>query len=197
MVVDGVNAEKHMPYQMLWEAMKKEEGKGADFVSFKCWEKGGLSVLKSCYGAHIVGLLFTLDCALVTNPKAKCETSQDELDNGIAFPMVDVRKLTTEDRCSSKQKHNPKVGSIVHGRIVDALKTFEKDRLRMVGNWQIGRGRRKRSSISVRSAVQCLMITTMITEICFTLSRSPRTVAQEKSAHAGGIASRVTMRPLE
>jgi hypothetical protein len=32
---------------------------------------------------------------------------------------------------------------------------------------------------------------------CFTLSRFPRTIAQEKSTHAGGIASRVTMRPLE
>jgi hypothetical protein len=37
----------------------------------------------------------------------------------------------------------------------------------------------------------------IITEIYFTLSRSPRTNSQEKSTHTGGIASRVAMRPLE
>jgi hypothetical protein len=37
----------------------------------------------------------------------------------------------------------------------------------------------------------------MITEIYFTLSRSPRTNSQEKSTHTGGITSRVAMRPLE
>jgi hypothetical protein len=35
------------------------------------------------------------------------------------------------------------------------------------------------------------------TEICFTSSLLTCTTAQEKSTHAGGIASRVTMRPLE
>ena len=34
-------------------------------------------------------------------------------------------------------------------------------------------------------------------EICFALLRSSRTNFQEKSTHVGGIASRVTMRPLE
>ncbi len=38
---------------------------------------------------------------------------------------------------------------------------------------------------------------THVKEIYLTLSRFPRTIAQEKSTHAGGIASRVTMRPLE
>jgi hypothetical protein len=42
-----------------------------------------------------------------------------------------------------------------------------------------------------------LYIIIIIKEIYFTLSRSSRTNSQEKSTHAGGIASRVTMRPLE
>jgi hypothetical protein len=37
---------------------------------------------------------------------------------------------------------------------------------------------------------------TMTTETCFTLSRSPLTIAQEKSTHARGVASKVAM-PLE
>jgi hypothetical protein len=36
-----------------------------------------------------------------------------------------------------------------------------------------------------------------MTEICFASSRFPHTTAQEKSTHAGGIASRVTTRPLK
>jgi hypothetical protein len=39
--------------------------------------------------------------------------------------------------------------------------------------------------------------TIITTEICFASSRSSRTNSQEKSTHVGGIASRVTMRPLE
>jgi hypothetical protein len=35
------------------------------------------------------------------------------------------------------------------------------------------------------------------TEICFALSHFSRTNTQQQSTHAGGIASRVTMRPLE
>jgi hypothetical protein len=50
LAVNGVIAEKDMTYKMLWdlEAMKKEERNGADGVSCKHWEKGVLSVRKSC-----------------------------------------------------------------------------------------------------------------------------------------------------
>jgi hypothetical protein len=40
-------------------------------------------------------------------------------------------------------------------------------------------------------------VTVTTTEICFTLLHFSRTNTQQKSTHAGGIASRVTMRPLE
>ena len=139
LLVDGVIVEKHMTYPVPWdhEAMKKEEGKGADGVTFKYWEKGGLAVGKSFYGSYLVGLMYTLDYTLVTNPAVKCEKLEDELDNDIAFPMVDVRKLAMEDGYTSKQKENPKLASIMHGRIVDALTKFEKDEAE-AGWWGIG-----------------------------------------------------------
>jgi hypothetical protein len=38
---------------------------------------------------------------------------------------------------------------------------------------------------------------TMTTDVCFAFLRFPCTTAQEKSTHAGGVASRVTKQPLK
>ena len=75
-LVNGVIVDKHMTYKVSWdlEAMKKEQEKGADGVSFKYWElRRGLAVLKPFYGNYLVGLMFTLDYSRVTHPKIKCE----------------------------------------------------------------------------------------------------------------------------
>ena len=100
---------------------------GADCVSFKhCWEKRGLAVLK---GNYLVGLMFTLDYTKVTHSKIKCEKVQDELEYNIDFPTVGIGKLTMQDGfTSSLQKENPKLGSIMHQRILDALTRLEKDK---------------------------------------------------------------------
>jgi hypothetical protein len=47
------------------------------------------------------------------------------------------------------------------------------------------------------SSLLLLLLLRTMTEICFTSSHFSRTNTQQKSTHAGGIASRVTMRPLE
>jgi hypothetical protein len=193
LVVDGVIVEKDMTYKMLWdlEAMEKEERKGADGVSYKHWEKGGLSVRKSYYGTYIVGLMFTLDYALVTNAKVKCETLQDELDYDIAFPMVNVRKLTMEDGCSSKQNQNPEASSIMHERIVDALKTFKKEgkelvsvvdgkelsrkKLSSIDGKELADGKRKAEEV-----VQCEVCGEMP---CVWVTERDRVIANDKIVH--------------
>ena len=128
-LVNGEIVEKHMTYNKPWDldAMKKEQEKGADGVSFKYWEKRGLAVLKTFYSTYLVGLMFTLDYTRVTHPNIKCEIVEDELDYDIDFPTVDVGKLTMEDGYSSEQKENKKLGSIMHCRIVGALLKFEED----------------------------------------------------------------------
>jgi hypothetical protein len=122
-VVDGVVVEKHMSYKILWDldAMRKEEAKGVNSVSFKYWEKGGLSVNNSYYGTYLVGRMISVEHAVVTNPKVKRETLQDEIDYDIAFPAVNVRKLTMEEGYSREEKDNPTLGAIMHDRIVHAL----------------------------------------------------------------------------
>jgi hypothetical protein len=129
LVVDDKIIEKHLTYKMKWdlEVMKQEQDKGADGVSFKYWEnKGGLAVLNSFFGTYIVGLMFSLDYTLVTNSRIRSEKLQDELDNDIDFPMVDVRKLAMEDGYSSSQKENEKLATIMHERICDALTKFDR-----------------------------------------------------------------------
>ena len=129
LVVNDEILEKHMTYKMQWDLveMRKVFEKGEGAVSFKYWEKRGLSVLKSFYGTHLVGLMMTLDYTRVTHPKVKCETVEDELEYDIDFPMVDVRKLPMLDGYSSSQSDNVLLGSIMHRRIVGALLKFEED----------------------------------------------------------------------
>ena len=143
-LVDGEIVDKHLTYKVTWdlEALKAEQEKGADGVSFKYWEKRGLSVLKSFYGTYLVGLMFTLDYTKVTHPKIKCEKVEDELEYDIDFPMVDVRKLTMEDGYSADQKGNPKLGSIMHRRIVAALLKFEGEKQSEDGAEFVGRKRK-------------------------------------------------------
>jgi len=106
LVVNNEIVEKHMTYKMQWDLveMRKVYEKGEGAVSFKYWEKRGLSVLKSFYGAYLVGLMFTLDYTLVTHLKVKCETLEDELEYDIDFPMVDVRKLPMVDGCTARRR---------------------------------------------------------------------------------------------
>jgi hypothetical protein len=177
-----VIAEKDMTYKMLWdlEEMKKEERKGADGVSYKHWEKGGLSVRKSHCSTHIVGLMCTLDNALVANAQVKCKTLQDELDHDIAFPMVNVRKLTMEDGCSSKQNQNPEASSIMHERIVDALKTFKKEgkelvKLSSIDGKELADGKRKAEEV-----VQCEVCGEMP---CVWVTERDRVIANDKIVH--------------
>ena len=118
-VVDGVMvAEKRTSNKMLWDldAMRKEEAKGVDSASFKHWTKGGLSVNNSCCGTCLVGTMISLECVLVTNPRAKCETLKDETNHhDVSFPGVDARKATMEEgakrqskiRCHHARSHSP------------------------------------------------------------------------------------------
>jgi hypothetical protein len=128
-VVGGLVVEKHMTYKMLWDhaAMKNEREKGVNDVSFKYWEKDGLSVNKSYYGTYLIGLMVSLDYALVTNGKVKCEILEDEIEYDIAFPMVNVKTVTMEDGFSPDQKENPTLGAIMLERVVRALNKFAND----------------------------------------------------------------------
>jgi hypothetical protein len=123
-VVEGVVVEKHVSYKMPWDpdAMRKDEAEGVDSVSFKHWEKGGLSVNNSHCGTHLIGLMIKVEHALAMNPKAKRETLQDETDHDIAFPAVNARKLTMEEGCSPEKKDNPTLGAIMHDCVVRFLK---------------------------------------------------------------------------
>ena len=144
LVIDDEIIEKHMTYKMLWDLgeMRKVQEKGEGEVSFKYWEKRGLSVLKSFYGTCLVGLMFTLDYTLVTHPNMKCEKLVDKLDNDIDFPMVDVRKLPMMDGYSLLQRDNEMLGSIMLEHIVSALLKFEEDKQSEDGTEFVNRKRK-------------------------------------------------------
>jgi hypothetical protein len=99
--------------------LKKEQEKGADGVSFKHCEKGALTTEHSCCGTYLIEVTFSLDCALVTNPNVRQQKKlRDKSDCDVCFPVIDARKLTMEDGCSSTDEHNPVLSSIMHEAVV-------------------------------------------------------------------------------
>jgi hypothetical protein len=105
--------------------------------------------------------------------------------------MVNVRKLTMEDGCSSKQKQNPKASPIMHERVVDALKTFEKEgkefvssidgkelsskELSSIDGKELADGKRKAEEV-----VQCKVCGEMT---CVWVTERDRVVANNKIVH--------------
>jgi hypothetical protein len=63
-------------------SLRDKEAKGVDGVSFKHWEKGGLSVDNSHCGTCLVGLMISVEHALVTHPKAPKWEKGAELNQG-------------------------------------------------------------------------------------------------------------------
>ena len=136
--------------------MKKEQEKGADDVRSKYREKRGVAVLKSFFGTNLVGLMMTPpDYTLVTNNKqVRWKTVEAELENDIDFLMVvNVTKLTMVDGYSSKEKGNPKLGFIMHLRILgDALLKFAKEKPTKQ-RWDPGIGGENKEGVRGRPSV--------------------------------------------
>jgi hypothetical protein len=115
--------EKSLTYR--WECdykrIKKEKDKGGD-VSFKWWERGGLDDVGLTYfGSYLIGKMFTLDFEKCHDTNLHLEDQQDEIDNEIVFPMVDVDKLELKNGYSSEERENHYLSVIMYEEIINLL----------------------------------------------------------------------------
>ena len=129
LVVDDVIIEKSLTYYVEWdlEKMTKEKENGVESVRYRYYEKGGFEVGLTYFGSVLIGMMSTIDYALVTNPNFKCETVEDELANDIAFPMVNLAKVTTIEGYSSDELVNPMMSDIMYQSVVRALERYANE----------------------------------------------------------------------
>ena len=118
-----------MTYEIVWdiEALIIEKEKGGT-VNFKYWEKGGVGISYSFFGTYRIGVMYTLDYTMVTNPRVKSEDIDTELNNDIDVPMVDVRDITMKDGFDSERLDSPVINSIMHEAVDRAIDGYESKR---------------------------------------------------------------------
>jgi hypothetical protein len=129
LLVDEKMTEKSMTFGWTWDYVElrrqKEEGAG---INFQYWEKAGLEMNLTLFGTYLVGKMFTLDFARVTNSNLRpVEDWRDEIDSDIAFPMVDPKKVVMQDGFSANEKENLYMRSLMHVEVVDALSNHESE----------------------------------------------------------------------
>jgi hypothetical protein len=135
-VEDDKLVEKMMTFRWDWdyEKVREEKEKGAT-VSFKYWVKGGLDVGLSYFGSYLFGKTISLDFSKITNTNLVAEDWRVEVSNDIAFPLVDIKKITLQSGFSADEKENPFMQSLMHDMVVDAL--FKNDiKITQVGNFK-------------------------------------------------------------
>jgi hypothetical protein len=103
-VVSDMIVEKMMTYEVpfVYEELKKEKEEGAK-VSFKYWEKNGLEVNLTYFGGSLVGKMFVLSTAKLVDTTIIPDDWRDELENDVAFPVVNMRTLVIKDGYSAKK----------------------------------------------------------------------------------------------
>jgi hypothetical protein len=126
LVVDEKLVEKSLTFRWDWDLnLVSEEEKKRKSINFKCWANGGLEVQLTYFGDYLIGKMFTLDFALVTSKKLVAEDWQDEVANDIAFPMVNIKRLTMEVGFSIVERDNPFMENLMNEAVVDILSNPE------------------------------------------------------------------------
>jgi hypothetical protein len=108
----------------VYEELKKQKEEGAK-VSFKCWEKNGLEVNLTCFGGFLVGKMFVLSVAKLVDKTIIPDDWREELDNGVAFPIVNTCTLVMKEGCSADKKENEHMGVIFEEEIIYFLAKWE------------------------------------------------------------------------
>jgi hypothetical protein len=123
--------EKSLTYCWSWnyERIREEKDKGAD-IRFKYWEKGGLDVGLTYFGTYL-GKMFTLDFEIVTtsNLLLRPEDWQDEINNEISFPIVNIEKIDFQEGYSSDKKQNNYLRDIMFEEVVEHLVDYERKKV--------------------------------------------------------------------
>jgi hypothetical protein len=65
--------------------------------------------------------MFTLDFLKVSNSSLAAEDWHDEIENDIAFPMVDVKSVAMLEGFSPTEKDNAYMQALIYDEVMDAL----------------------------------------------------------------------------
>jgi hypothetical protein len=121
-VDDDELIEKMMTFRWEWDYEKvREELVKGETVNFKHWKKGGLDVGLTFFGSYMIGKTWSLDFSKVTKKTLCAEAWQVEVNNDVAFPMIDLKKLQLETGFSRDEKENPVMQSLMHDMVLDSL----------------------------------------------------------------------------
>jgi hypothetical protein len=127
-LVDGKIVEKIMSFRLKFDYDKikseKEKGEG---VRFQHWEKNGLEVGLTFYGSYLISKSFVLTADKILDKNLIPENWQDELDNDIPFPTVNIGRLVMKDGYSSDQIENDYFRDVMEEELMLNLARHEED----------------------------------------------------------------------
>jgi hypothetical protein len=130
LVEDNELVEKSLTFSWPWGYdLIEEENKKGKSISFKYWEKGGLEVGMPFFGTYLVRKMYTLDVCKQTIAGLVLQGWQDKLVNDIAFPMVDIKKISLKDGFSTDKKENPFMKDLMHDMVIHSL-TKNRDKIK-------------------------------------------------------------------
>jgi hypothetical protein len=127
-LVDGKIVEKIMSFKLKFDfdeiKREKEKGKG---VSFQHWEKDGLEVGLTFFGSYLISKSFVLTASKILDKNLIPENWQDELDNDIPFPTVNLGRLVMKDGYSCDQIENDYFRDVMEEELMLHLARHEAD----------------------------------------------------------------------
>jgi hypothetical protein len=127
LVEDNRLLEKSLTFYVRWDYRRiEEEKKEGRSISFMYWEKGGLEVALTFFGSYLVRKMYTLDFTRQTVPNLVLDDWKDELTYDIAFPMVDLKKITLKQGFSSDEIDNPFMKNLMHDMVMHSLSKNQK-----------------------------------------------------------------------
>jgi hypothetical protein len=128
-VVDGVIVEKSMTFKWDWDMpiIKQQKENGADKMNYRHYAKAGFEVDLTYFGTYLVGMVGRIDYTVVKPGKVAKFTVEEELENDIDFPMVNISKVTTIEGWSADEMDNPMISDILIKQVYGALSEYEKE----------------------------------------------------------------------
>jgi hypothetical protein len=127
-LVDEKIVEKIMSFKLKYDyvAIRKEKDKGA-VVHFQHWEKNGLEVGLTFFGGYLLSKSFVMTADKILDPNLIPDDWQDELDNDIPFPTINLGRLVMKVGYSSEKIENDYFRDIMTEELFYELELFEAD----------------------------------------------------------------------
>jgi hypothetical protein len=127
-LVDDKIVQKILTYKTRfdWAEVKRQKEKGK-VVNFQYWEKNGLEVGLTFFGSYLISKSFVLTADKILDKNLIPDDWQDELDNEIPFPTVNIGRLVMKVGYSSEKIENDYFRDLMTEELLSELAVYEED----------------------------------------------------------------------